>query len=173
MKFPDSVELSWNGILLPARSVSPVLLGAYVTLNSMPVLDRRPEEREPLAIVELRALDAVARALNWLGDIDAMVADHTVLVRQGAIGHAAALDEAFHVNAEQREAHQACGVDVVLERKPVVRGAPRVEVWIARRSALRNLEKLPLRGLLKRVAQLQSTAPLAEIKGHHVLGVEI
>ena len=30
MKFPDSVELSWNGILRPARSLSPVSLGAYV-----------------------------------------------------------------------------------------------------------------------------------------------
>jgi hypothetical protein len=90
------------------------------------------QERESLAIVELRALDAVARALHRLGDGDAMVAHHPVLVRQIAIGHAAILDEALHVDAEQLEADHARGVDVVLERSTVVRGTPRIEVRIAR-----------------------------------------
>src|SRR6266700_5629057 len=38
------------------------------------------KERESLAIVEFDALDAVARTLQRLGDRNAMVADHTVLV---------------------------------------------------------------------------------------------
>src|SRR6267142_1243184 len=106
MKFPDSVELSWNGILCPARSVFPVLLAAY----------------------------------------------YTVLVRQVTnVRHGAVNDEAPHVDVEQLEADHARGVDVVLERSPVVRGAPRVEVRIARRSALRNLEYRTLRGLHQRV----------------------
>src|ERR1700680_1790963 len=140
MKFPDSVELSWNGILFPARSVSPVLLGALRNIELHAGIGQKPrQKRESLAVIELRALDAVARPLNRLGDVDTMVANHTVLVRQGAIGHATVDDEALNVDAEQLEADHARLVDVVLERKPVVRGAPRIEVWIARRSTLRNL----------------------------------
>src|SRR6185437_12482920 len=85
------------------------------------------EERKPLAIVEFSSLNAVARALQRLGNGDAMIADHTVLVRQGAIDHRAVLDEALHTDAEQLEIDDARGVEVVLERSAVVRGTPRIE----------------------------------------------
>src|SRR5215469_11838586 len=89
------------------------------------------KEREALAIIELHALDAVARALNRLGDGDAMVAIYTVLVRQIAIFHAAVVEEALHVDVEELERDHARRVHVVLEVYAVVRGAPRVEVRIA------------------------------------------
>ena len=80
---------------------------------------------------------------------------YTVLVRQVTnVGHGAVNDEAPHVDVEQLETDHARGVDVILERSPVVRGAPRVEVRIARRSALRNLEYRTLRGLHQRVIEL-------------------
>ena len=100
-----------------------------------------------------------------------MVADHTVRVRQRAVDHGATLDEALHVDVEQFEVHQARGVDVVLERSTVVRGAPRIEGWITVRAARRNLVDRTRLGFLQRVVQRQASAPLAQVEGHHVLGI--
>jgi len=69
----------------------------------MPVLDRNPGRNvNPCAIVEFNALDAVARALQRLGDGDAVVADHAILVRKSAVGHGAIIDEALHVEIRNR-----------------------------------------------------------------------
>src|SRR6516164_7212944 len=129
------------------------------------------KEREALAIIELHAVEAVARALNRLGDRHAIAAIDTVRVRQAAIDRATLLDEALHIDVEELERNHARRVHVVLEVYAVVRGAPRVELRIAVRVARRNLVYRARRGFLQRVVERQSAAPLAQIERQHVLGV--
>src|SRR5215472_15613131 len=155
------VVLEWN--LVPGQIPLSRVAGRVSEVELHAGIGEEPrQEREPLPIVELRAIDAVARSLNRFGDVDAMAAYHAVLVRQVAdVGHGAVDDEALHVDVEQLEAHQTRRIDVVLEGSTVVRGAPRVEVRIARRSTLRNLKLRTRRGLHQRVIELQAAAPLA------------
>src|SRR3984885_7583889 len=123
--------------------------------------EERRQKRKSLPIVELRALDAVARALQRFGDRDAMVANHTVRVRKIAIDNGAALDEALHIDVEQLEVQHARGVDVVLERSTVVWGAPRFEGGITVRAARWDWIDRTRLGFLQRVVERQASAPLA------------
>src|ERR1700757_613986 len=102
---------------LVARQISPAGVARRIREVELHagVGQQSGKEREPLAIIELHAVDAVARALNRLGDRDAMMAVYTVLVWQVAIFHAAVVDEARHVDVEELEGDHARAVNVVLE----------------------------------------------------------
>src|SRR5690349_17536597 len=93
-------QISLSGV---ARCVGKIELDAGIGQEPR-------KEREPLAIIELHTLYAVALALNRLADRDAMAAIYTVLVRQVAVGHVAALDEALHIDVEELERNHARGV---------------------------------------------------------------
>ena len=116
-------------------------------------------------------MDAVAGALHRLGDHDAVVAHHAVFVGQGTVGHAAVLDEAVHVDAEQRQAEHAGFVDVVLGRGAKVGRTPWVEVRVAGGGAVGNAEDRSFRCFRQRVVELETAAPGAQVQRHHVLGV--
>src|SRR3984885_3288303 len=89
------------------------------------------KEAKSLAVVELRALDAVTVALYRLADREEAMAHDPILVWQIAVLHVAVLDEAFHVDAEQLEADHTDRVDVILKRGAVIGGGPWVQIRIA------------------------------------------
>ena len=117
-------------------------------------------------------MQPVAATLHRPVDRHAVVAHGAILVGQGAVLHAAVIDEAVHVDVERGHTDHRRRAHVVLERGVVVGRAPRVEVGVAGGIAAQHAEQ---RGTGRRcvdaVVQGQATAPLVEVQRHHVFRI--